>query len=197
MKPTKQAEILLNRINKNFADSPYTDMPMETEGTDEQKFRSREGNESINSKERKEAIGIELTRLILAVDNDGYSVDDAVANSLATYIERSPETALKDLKMEYGQRIKDFAERTKKVKAINPKDYESEIDFVRAQHHEQKRLEEFENRLEYLGIIVKILESHNESLFEEREREKKRLALDEFDFSFINTNSNQGYQHLG
>lgn len=197
MKTTKQAENLLNRMNKSFSDSPYTDMPMEYEGTDDQKFRAREGNESINNRERKDAISIELTRMILAVDHDNYDVDSSVANSLASYIERSPESALKDLKMELGQRIKDFAERTKKVKAINPKDYETEIDFIRAQHHEHKKLEEFENRLEYLSIIVRLMEAHNESLFEEREREKKRLALDDFDFSFVNTNGNHGYQHLG
>lgn len=197
MKPTIKAKSLLQNLNKNFSDSPYNDMPMETEGTDEDKMRAREGNESINPKEKITLNTIELTRNVLSIDNDNYDVDDSMANSLASYIERSPETALIDLKMEYGFKVKEFYNNIQEVKNMNPKEFHEDVDFIRAQHHEKKKLEEFENRLEYIALIIKLLETHNTINFEEEERQKKRLALDEFDFSFINTHGNNGYQHLG
>lgn len=197
MEPKSKAKSLLQNMNKNFSDSSYTDMPMETEGSEEQKFRAREGNETINPKERVAINNIQLTRAILSIDNDNYDVDDKMANELSSYIERSPETALTDLKMEYGFKIKEFYSKIQDTKNISPKEFHSEPDFLRAQHHEKKKLEEFENRLEYISLVIKLLETHQTINFEEEERQKKRLALDEFDFSFINTHGNNGYQHLG
>ncbi len=192
-----KAQRLLYEMNKGFADSPYVDMPAGSDASPEQQMRAKEGNESLNSKDRKEQRSIELTRYILSIDSEKYDVDLTMSNALAGYIERNPETALKDIKMELGQRIKDYYKTAQKIKALKADNFATEMDFLRAKNHEIKGLKAFENRIEYVKRVVSILEMAVELNAEEEEHRKVVEATDDFDFSYMHSHGNNGYQNLG
>lgn len=196
MKNKELAQRLLYNINKGFADSPYVDMPAATDASYEQRTRAQEGNESLDAKNRKEQRNIEITRHILSIDSEKYDVDIIMANKLAGYIEGNKDAIL-ELKMELGQKIKLYYVTAQKVKSLKAETYATEMDFIRAKQYETKKLQEFENRIQYVQDVIAILDDYSKLNAEEEEHKKVVDAEEDFDFSYMNTNGNNGYQNLG
>lgn len=195
MKDLKEAKRILEEISKNaFPAVEIMDMPSSTDSTREMDLRARDENESIFEDEQHNLNIIFLSRQLMAIDTKKYGVDKKIANKLVEYIERNEDTALQELKMEYGHRINEYNNNIQCSSRLKREEFASDIDYERTKAFNYKKLKEFENKLNYLYDIISLLEGFkmDENHDRIKEKEKKKFQED-FDFSYLDTFWSQGY----
>lgn len=188
------AKNILQRMNKTNADSPYADMPPAYDSTDAQQLSAKFGNEAINIDDEHNLRTISLGRKLLSLDTHYFGISKKAAARLAEYIERNEDTVLEELKLEYGQKIKEFYAGIQELKSTQPTDYDSEISYERVVAERYKQLKDFESKVNYIAEVIRTVEEFQDDADTPTQEKQSKKFQEDFDFSFIHTFWNEGYQ---
>jgi hypothetical protein len=181
-KSKKIAKMMLERLEKH-GDNVYDGLTPSAPSNVIDNNRALEEMELVNAMDQKFKDKIELSKRLMDIDPEYFSVNRDVSNKLIDYIEQSGEELLMELKNELQTKQDEYKLMIKEVKELEEDDFLSIIDYKRAVAHRIRMASEFKDKLEYLKLTIKTIENF------EREYDDVPESK-QWDFSFTNENAN-------
>lgn len=191
MNNLEKAKELYDKLNKSV-DGPFLDIPAAVDASEPDRLRAKEGNESIFETERHNQEVIALSRVLMAVDTKYYGINRKTATRIAEYIERNEDTVLPELIREFNVKVKDYYDKLRLISRIKETEFASKEDYERALDFQKKKIAEFQNKINYISELIKILKSYKEE-GDVLAQQKDSGMMDKFDFSLLNSFYNEGY----
>lgn len=191
MNNLEKAKELYDKLNKSV-DGPFLDIPAAVDASESDRLRAKEGTESIYDFERHNQEVISLSRVLMSVDTKYYGINRKTATRIVEYIERNEDTVLPEIVHEFNIKIKDYYDKVRLISKIKETDFATKDDYERALNFQRKKLVDFENKINYIAELIKILKSYKED-GDVLNQEKDSGLMDKFDFSYIYSFFNEGY----
>lgn len=176
----KSAQLILRRMEKagsNTYDGLTADAPTNVidmnKPLQEKEFFDQEA-EFFGDK-------IELSKRLMNVDNNFYGVRDDVAYKLLDYIESRDFDCVLDLEIELGDKKRILKEKSQGIGEVDLNDFLAEIDYMRAVNHRKEEIKEFQSKIKYIELLIKIIEEYAE----EKKEKKQEFAVENEDWAII------------
>lgn len=181
-KPKKIAKMTLERLEKH-GDNIYDGLTPSAPSNIIDTNRALETLQVKNILDQKYVDKIELSKRLMDIDTEIFSINKDTANKLIDYIEQSGMDAIPELNNELEIKIDEYTIMVKDIKELDEEDFLSPIDYKRAVLHRIKEAKEFHGKIDYIKMILKTMENFESETMEVPQSKQ-------FDFSFTNENAN-------
>jgi hypothetical protein len=192
-KTKKRALNALRRLEKSgtdVMDGLTSNQPALYPGTNVvDNYRAREAADITDMRQKRFIDNLELSRRLFEIDNKQYGVTDDIAHKLLDYMEQHEFNVIQELEMEYSIKRKALKKKAEELAEMNMEDYLTEEDYKRITLFKIKQINVYQNRLQYIGLIIKTLKDYIRELKETEDLPGARNAVNDFSYNFTNYNN--------